>query len=126
MRAAYVRIAALAAALLLAGPAAVGQDSPGTGLAVGQNVSGELTPNDSQRRSGKYEDVFVLQGRRGGRIDLRLQSGDFDSYLVVTGPQGFSLSNDDEPGQGEALHSRLILEFPADGAYRVAVTTFRP
>ena len=50
---------------------------------------------------------------------------DFDSFLVVTGPEGFSLSNDDAR-RGESLDSRLVLEFPADGVYRVSVTTFRP
>jgi hypothetical protein len=114
---------AMATAMLLAAPSANGQERPSTALAAGQSVSGEISSNDAQRRSGKYEDVYTVQGRRGGRIDLRLASDDFDSYLVVTGPQGFSLSNDDE-GE-DSLNSRLILEFPADGAYRVAVTTFR-
>ena len=29
-------------------------------------------------------------------------------------------------GGGEAVNSRIVLEFPADGAYRVSVTSFRP
>ena len=116
--------AVLASVLLLSAPSAFGQNVPAAGLVPGQSVSGELSPNDSQRRSGKYEDVFSVQGRRGGRIDLRLGSEDFDSFLVVTGPEGFSLSNDDE--RSESLDSRLVLEFPADGVYRVSVTTFRP
>ena len=115
---------ALAAGLLATGPSAVAQNA-GTRLAVGQSLTGEISPNDAQRQSGKYEDVFTVQGRRGGRLDLRLSSDQFDPYLVVTGPDGFTLSNDDEGGS-ESLNSRLVLEFPADGAYRVAVTTFRP
>ena len=114
----------LASVLLFSAPSAFGQNSAPVALVVGQSVSGELSPNDSQRHSGKYEDVFTVQGRRGGRLDLRLGSADFDSFLVVTGPEGFSLSNDDE--RSESLDSRLVLEFPADGAYRVSVTTFRP
>src|SRR5688572_13614664 len=114
----------LAAMLLAVGPSALAQRTP-AGLVAGQTVDGELSSNDAQRPSGKYEDVFTVQGRRGSRLDLRLSSEDFDSFLVVSGPQGFTLSNDDEPGT-EALDSRLVLEFPTDGAYRVAVTTFRP
>lgn len=116
--------AAVAAMMLTTAPAALAQDGV-TALAPGQSVTGEISPNDAQRQSGKYEDVFVVQGRRGQRIDLRLSSDQFDSYLVVTGPEGFSLSNDDEPGNA-SLNSRLVFEFPADGAYRVAATTFRP
>lgn len=123
MRRLYLALAS-AAGLLSAGPAALAQDGA-MSLAPGRSVTGEISPNDSQRQSGKYEDVYIVQGRRGERIDLRLSSEQFDPYLVVTGPEGFSLSNDDEPG-GQSLSSRLIVEFPADGAYRVAATTFRP
>ena len=113
---------ALAGLLLTAGPSALAQNA-GVRLAPGQSISGELTPNDAQRQSGKYEDVFIVEGRRGERIDLRLSSEQFDPFLVVTGPEGFALSNDDE--NGGSLDSRLVLELPADGAYRVAVTSFR-
>lgn len=120
---------AVAVAALLAAPQARAQDSattvPPAPLATGQNLTGELTASDPQRRSGKFEDVYLLQGRRGQRVDLRLASDAFDPYLVVTGPEGFSLSNDDEEGGNGSLHSRLVVEFPADGAYRVAVTSFR-
>ena len=110
-------------------PAAVGQENAASAprsLSVGQNLTGELSQNDTQRRSGKYEDVYVIEGRRGERIDLRLQSTAFDPYLVVSGPSGFSLANDDEDGAGESTNSRLVLQLPEDGTYRVSVTSFRP
>jgi hypothetical protein len=118
----------LAAASLAAPPSALGQEAQppmARTLAAGQSLTGELSPNDAQRRSGKYEDVFTIQGRRGERVDLRLLSSDFDPLLLVTGPAGFSLSNDDEEGQSESTNSRLVIEFPADGAYRVGVSSFR-
>jgi hypothetical protein len=99
------------------------QDPP---LAVGGSVSGALTPADRQRSSGKFEDGYIVTGRRGDRIELRLGSADFDPYLLVTGPGGYSLANDDDPDGGGALGSRLVLELPQDGAYRVSVTSFRP
>ncbi len=120
----------LAAGALFAAPSAMGQGAQSgpqvAAIAAGQSVDGELTQADTQRRSGKYEDVYVLEGRRGGRIQLDLASDAFDPYLVVTGPEGFSLVNDDAQGGGEAVNSRIVLEFPTDGAYRVAVTSFRP
>src|SRR5205085_7963199 len=94
-------------------------------LAIGQNLTGELSLSDSQRRSGKYEDVYLIQGRQGERVDLRLLSETFDPYLVVSGPGGFSVANDDEEGQSENTNSRLVLQLPADGTYRVSVTSFR-
>jgi len=116
----------LAASALLAAPSAYGQDSPPPApISPGQSVAGELTPHDTQRRSGKYEDVYTIDGRRGQRVRLSLASDSFDPYLVVTGPEGFTLSNDDAEGAGESVNSRLVLQFPSDGAYRVAVTSFR-
>ncbi len=90
----------------------------------GQSFDGELTSNDDQRRTGKYEDVYLLDGKAGDRIDLRLGSDHFDPQLLVSGPQGFAVSNDDE-GAG-SLASRLILQLPVEGRYRIAVTSFRP
>jgi hypothetical protein len=123
----FQAVLVLAASAVFAAPSAMGQEGQATAptVASGQSLSGDLSTNDSQRRSGKYEDVYTLQGRRGERVQLDLSSAAFDSYLVVTGPQGFSLSNDDQEG-GDTLDSRIVLQFPADGAYRVSVTTFRP
>lgn len=122
-------VLALAAAAVLAAPSASGQgvQAVGTGprIAAGPSISGELSPNDHQRRSGKYEDAYSLEGRRGDRVQIDLASADFDPYLVLTGPEGFALSNDDS-GVGESLDSRLVVQLPADGTYRIAVTTFRP
>jgi len=121
-----IRFGLMAAAAMLAGPSANGQAVPALpAIAAGQSVSGELGPNDTQRRSGRYEDVYLVEGRRGQRLQLSLAAADFDAYLVVTGPGGFILANDDEEGSGESTDSRIVLQFPADGAYRIAVTSFR-
>jgi hypothetical protein len=117
----------LAAAAFALPPSAIGQEGAPAPrpLSIGQNLTGELNLSDSQRRSGKYEDVYVIQGRQGERVDLRLLSESFDPYLVVSGPAGFSMANDDEEGQSANTNSRLVLQLPADGTYRVSVTSFR-
>jgi len=97
---------------------------PAASLAAGQNVGGELSTDDAQRRSGKFEDVYQIEGRRGQRLQIDLSSDAFDPYLVITGPEGFNLANDDAEG-GNSLNSRIVLQFPADGTYRVSATTFR-
>ena len=115
----------VAAAAFMASPSANGQVVPAPQrIAVGQTASGELSSNDGQRRSGKFEDVYMMDGHRGQRVQLDLSSDAFDSYLVVTGPEGFNLANDDQDG-ADTLNSRIILQFPTDGAYRISATTFR-
>jgi hypothetical protein len=119
----------LAAALMLGAPAAIGQSGSNAApvaIRAGQSADGELSMNSAQLPSGKYQAVYVLQGQRGQRVALDLHSDDFDSYLVVTGPDGFSLANDDAPNGGDSLDSRIVAQLPADGAYRVLVTTYRP
>lgn len=101
---------------------------PAPVLSLGAVVDGELTPLDTRRPSGKFEDAFRIEGRRGQRIDLRLESTDFDPMLLVTGPGGFQMSNDDAAGAegAGAFDSRLVIELPADGAYRVSATSLAP
>ena len=58
-------------------PSAIGQEDSAPApraLSVGQSLTGELSQNDRQRRTGKYEDVYLLEGRQGERVDLRLLS----------------------------------------------------
>ena len=123
MRAGFLMVAT-AIGLAMAAPASAqtNRERPVPVLSPGQSVSGELSPLDSQRRSGKYEDVYTIQGRRGQRVEIILTSDDFDPYLLVSGPGGFAMSNDD--GEGLNLGSRLTLELPADGSYRVSATSF--
>jgi len=125
-----LRVLTLCAALLAMGASsASGQEGsapPPAAIAVGQALRGELTGSDVQLPSGKIRDLYVLQGRRGDRVALDLHSDDFDSYLMVEGPGGFALANDDAPGGGRSLDSRIVMQLPADGAYRVSVTSFRP
>ena len=126
MRAGFLMLAT-ALGLSLATPA-MGQSARGNrpvpALSAGQSAMGELTPLDNQRRSGKYEDQYQIQGRRGQRIELRLTSDDFDPFLLVTGPGGYQISNDD--GDSSSLNSRMVIELPADGTYRVSATSFEP
>jgi len=123
MRTSLIAIAAAIGLAATATPAfAQPKPRPPMVLAPGQNLSGELSPLDTQRRSGKFEDVYRLEGRRGERVEIELSSDDFDPYLLVNGPNGFAVANDDKAK--EQRGSRLTIELPTDGVYRVSVTSF--
>src|SRR3954453_17905835 len=110
----------LAGVALAAAPGAFAQTVPVSPvIAPGQTAAGELAVTDTQRRSGKFEDVYVVEGHRGQRLQLDLASDAFDPYLVVTGPEGFTLANADAAG-GYSLNSRIVIQFPGDGQYRVS------
>ncbi len=121
---------ALCAVMLAMGAAPLsgqpGAAAPAPTISAGQVARGELTGSDVQLPSGKIRDLYVLRGQRGERIALDLHSEDFDSYLLVEGPDGFARSNDDAASGGNMLDSRVVIQLPADGAYRISVTSFRP
>ncbi len=93
-------------------------------IAPGQTLSGRLQEGSSQLRSGEFADGYLLRGRRGDRLDLRLRSTDFDPYLFITGPGDFTAANDDD-ADGGGTDSRLVVTLPADGEYRVVATSFQ-
>ncbi len=93
-------------------------------ITVGRPVFGALSGEDRQLDSGEFIDTYVLRGRRGQQLDLRLSSSAFDPYLAIIGPGGLSEFNDDDPDGGGAFDSRLFVTLPADGDYRITATSY--
>jgi hypothetical protein len=94
-------------------------------LRVGDSRDGRLGQGAPTLTSGEYVNSFSLNGRRGQQLDLRLTSSDFDPYLQITGPDGFSAFNDDDADQSGSRDSRLIVTLPADGTYQVSATSYQ-
>jgi len=107
-------------ALLVAVVAPLAGQAP-RALAVGRPVTDSLTSRDPVRRTGRapYQ-VWSLEGRRGDRLTVEMVSSEFDAYLVVRDPDGFTLGSDDD--SGDELNARLHLILARDGTYRVIAT----
>ncbi|MBC7986961.1 MAG: caspase family protein, partial [Sphingomonadaceae bacterium] len=90
-------------------------------IALGQTLGGALSDDDGRNGSGRRIDRYAFTGRRGQRVDLRLNSEAFDPMLSIVGPNGFTMANDDS---GDSLDSRILATLPADGAYRLQVTSY--
>jgi len=105
-----------------AGAAAV--SAPGSSQAPdGSRVErGSLAEGDQTLSGGEFIDVYTVEGRRGQEIVLDLQSREFDPYLILRGPGEFSEDNDDF--EGSTSRSVIRATFPADGVYRVGVTSY--
>ncbi|WP_421731529.1 caspase family protein [Brevundimonas sp.] len=95
-------------------------DSP---IRVGETRDGQLGQGARQLSSGEYINSFTLTGRRGQRLDLTMTSSDFDPFVQIEGPNGFSAFNDDDAEAGGS-NSRLIVTLPSDGAYEVMATSY--
>lgn len=90
--------------------------SPTELIRVGDTVEAELVNSSA---GGTY----LLQGTAGDVITILLESDDFDAYLVVYGQDGAQITADDDGGEG--LNALIQgLELPANGTYRIIVTSF--
>jgi hypothetical protein len=96
------------------------QSSP---VSVGQRVRGELARNDQTLPSNEFADVYALDAPAGASYAIDLASEAFDAYLVVVGPNGQRVENDDAGGTRNAS---LELATPVAGRYLVFATSFRP
>lgn len=93
-------------------------------LGAGSDALGELTNTDPTLRSGEFFDAYVYQGTAGERVSIGVSSTEFDTYLMLRGPNAFTLDNDDI--QEGRLDSAIGTTLPADGPYRVVVTSYAP
>ena len=110
-----------------AAPAASSQaaaTTPDRPVRLGQTLDGRLAAGDRQLDSGEYINSYVLRGRRGQTLDLRLTSTAFDPYVGISGPGDFSAFNDDDPAVTDGRNSRLVVTLPADGDYRITATSY--
>ncbi|QLC22131.1 hypothetical protein HFP51_08035 [Parasphingopyxis sp. CP4] len=97
---------------------------PPAPITLGQSRNGSLTSGEDLTIAGRYTDRYVFNGTRGQRVDLRA-SGEFDTMLTVTGPDNFSVRNDDDTtAREQTLNSRVLATLPANGQYTISVTSY--
>ena len=96
-------------------------NTEGRRLEVGSESQGRLTEADALLNDDTYAQAWALEGTRGGSVTVNLLSDDFDALLLLMGP-GIKDAITDDDGAG-GCNSRITVEFPADGTYRVIVNT---
>ena len=74
-----------------------------------------VLPND-----GSLYREYRFEGRAGQTVTLNLTSPDFDTYLVLVGPDGQLVNENDDVSQTDA-NSRVTATLPSTGVYRVIV-----
>jgi hypothetical protein len=67
-------------------------------IATGANVSGTLGIASCQYTDGTFSDIYEMDLAADGAIDLRLNSADFDAYLVLLDAKGNVVDQDDDSG----------------------------
>jgi hypothetical protein len=97
-------------------------------LAVGRAVEhrGSLTEGDDRLTTGEYFDEYELEGSGGEHLSIALESDAFDAYLILQGPRGRQMENDDAEGIGADGGSSIETDLAHAGVYRILVTSYEP
>lgn len=113
-------LAALAAAVLAATPLAA-QES----IAAGETVAGTLEEGDRQMEDGALYDAYVIRGRPGETVVVRMRSDDFDTWLHWGREQGGQWVDEEENDDaGDGTDSRLTVRLGGDGRYELRAAGF--
>lgn len=86
---------------------------------------GNLRRGDRRLTSGEYCDSYTIRLNEGQRITLRLESEDFDSYLILQDSSDENVGENDDAADG---NRNAAIEFTAteSGRYEILVTSFEP
>lgn len=101
-----------------------------TTMSVGQEKNGRLETTDcisASRGAGYYADDYVFTGSKGDSVSILLHSGGFETYLILTGPDG-AQPQETNTGGAEYGDSRIpeeqgFYQLPASGTYTIEVTS---
>lgn len=113
-------LAVVVATGLTYSPAAQNQPQP---ITFGVPVTGRLEGGDQTLTSGEYYDAFTFQGQQGQFVSIRLNSTEFDPYVILRLPDKTQQDNDDFGG---SVNAGIDVTLPATGTYRVLATTYQP
>lgn len=73
----------------------------------------------------RYLDGYQVQGTAGDRLSIRMNSSDFDSYLVLADSQGRVIAINDNAVAGNG-NAQIVHTLPYTGMYRIIATTRAP
>ncbi|WP_204140408.1 tetratricopeptide repeat protein [Halomicronema sp. CCY15110] len=104
------------AASMLAPTALIAQVTPST-------TTGKLDENSGiLEDDGSYFNVYTFEGQAGETVSIEMLSEAFDTYLLLRGPEGQVIAQDDD-GYG-GTNSLIVVTLPATGTYRVIANSY--
>jgi subtilisin len=98
-------------------------------ISFGQTINGTLSNTDCRLSDNSFFDSYTFSGTAGQSISVSMTSATIDTYLLLLGPDGTLLAEDDDGGSG--LNSRIppesgTLTLPVTGTYRILANSFAP
>lgn len=87
-------------------------------------VDGELTDEDPRDEAGHAHDDYPIELEAGWGLVVEMGSDDFDAFVTLIGPDGTSVAEDDDGGEG--TNARLVWRAEGGGMYIIRATTYQP
>jgi hypothetical protein len=96
-----------------------------TPIGAGQTVTGTLEEGDRQMEDGALYDAYVIRGRPGETLLVRMTSEDFDTYLHWGSDGGGDWTEEDGNDDfGDGTDSRLVVHLTDEGEYELRAAGF--
>jgi hypothetical protein len=95
--------------------------TPKSTVNAGDTVTGAITYTACQYPGGAFADLYQMNLPADAPVDLRLNSTEFDAYLLLLDSKGAVIDEDDDSGGG--TNARIARNLPA-GAYFIVVEPF--
>ncbi|MBD2579544.1 trypsin-like peptidase domain-containing protein [Oscillatoria sp. FACHB-1406] len=89
----------------------------------GTPIQGSLTQGDNVLSSDDtFFDIYSFAGKAGQSVDIAMTSTQVDAYLLLVGPDGEEIAQDDDSGGGS--NARIVATLPEDGMYAIVANTY--
>jgi len=88
-------------------------------------TEGVLTDGSPTLQDGSLYEEHSFQGEAGQTVTISLESSEFDTYLILLGPNDQLLGENDD-ASSETLNSALTITLPIAGTYRVIANAYEP
>jgi serine protease Do len=115
--------------LRLQGQGNGGQGNGGQAQSGGGNGStlvygGELGPGNPTLQDGSYYQETSFPGQAGQSVVIRLESPDFDTYLILLDPADNRIGENDDAVSG-VTDSEIAITLPTTGEYSVIINSYQ-
>ena len=82
-----------------------------------------LNTDDLTLSDGSLYKQYVFDGEEGQAITIRMASDEFDTYLILVGPEGEMLAQNDDISETDR-NSEISITLPETGAYLVIANAY--
>lgn len=86
-------------------------------------INGRLESSDNSLPDNSYFDAYTFEAEAGTRISASMFSEELDAYLILLGPDGDSLAQNDD--DGNSTNARIELQLPTSGTYTLLANSYQ-